>query len=161
MLFQNVHVYYVAVIAYLGIMLFGWETGVAGGVVAQSGFLKAFNVKDKKQVSSIVVAILQAGAFFGSLPAPFLSNKFGRKKTLSLFNLFIALGTVLQVIPGVGGKIELIYVGRVVAGFGIGGITSIASGYVSECCPKDVRGRITGMFQVSTPSEMSLNNVLY
>lgn len=57
---------------------------------------------------------------------------------------------MLQVIPGVGGKLALIYVGRVVAGFGIGGITSIASGYVSECCPKDVRGRITGMFQVST-----------
>ena len=149
MFFDNIHVYYLALIAYAGVFLFGWETGVAGGVVAQSGFLKAFDVKDKKQVSSVVVAILQAGAFFGSLPAPILSNKFGRKKTLSFFNLFIALGTVLQVIPGVGGKLALIYVGRTVAGFGIGGITAISSGYVSECCPKDVRGRITGMFQVS------------
>ncbi|ETS59893.1 hypothetical protein PaG_05863 [Moesziomyces aphidis] len=148
MFFDNVHVYYLAVIAYLGIFLFGWETGVAGGVVAQKGFLDAFHVKDKKQVSSVVVAILQAGAFFGSLPAPILSNKFGRRKTLFGFNLFIVLGTVLQTIPGVGGKIALIYLGRTVAGFGIGGITSIASGFVSECCPKDVRGRITGMFQV-------------
>ncbi len=154
MFFDNVHVYYLAVIAYLGIFLFGWETGVAGGVVAQKGFLDAFHVKDKKQVSSVVVAILQAGAFFGSLPAPILSNKFGRRKTLFGFNLFIVLGTVLQTIPGVGGKIALIYLGRTVAGFGIGGITSIASGYVSECCPKDVRGRITGMFQVSRSASL-------
>ena len=46
------------------------ETGVAGGVVPQKGFLDAFHVKDKKQVSSVVVAILQALA----LSAEWLSS---------------------------------------------------------------------------------------
>ncbi|EPQ26203.1 uncharacterized protein PFL1_06138 [Pseudozyma flocculosa PF-1] len=146
--FVNIHVYFLALIAYFGIFLFGWETGVAGGVVSQQFFLDAFGLKDKKKVSSIVVAILQAGAFVGSLPAPVLSNKYGRKKVLFGYNLIIALGSTLQTVPGVGDSVVWIYVGRIVAGFGIGGITSIASGYVSECCPKNVRGRITGMFQV-------------
>jgi hypothetical protein len=36
----------------------------------------------------------------------------------------------------------------VISGLGIGGISAIAPMYVSECAPKDVRGRITGLFQV-------------
>ena len=40
------------------------------------------------------------------------------------------------------------YVGRAVAGFGIGGISAVAPTFVSECAPKDVRGRITGLFQI-------------
>ncbi|PWN47567.1 sugar transporter [Violaceomyces palustris] len=149
MWFPNIHVYYLALCAYLGIFLFGWETGVAGGVVSQTGFLKAFDVVNQKtHVSQVVVAILQAGAFFGAIIAAPISNRFGRKWTLSGFNAIILIGTVLQVLPGVGGNIGLIYGGRVVAGFGIGGITSIASGYVSECSPKNARGRITGLFQI-------------
>ena len=41
-----------------------------------------------------------------------------------------------------------IYGGRVVAGLGIGAISAVAPAYVSECSPKDVRGRITGVFQI-------------
>ena len=41
-----------------------------------------------------------------------------------------------------------IYGGRVVSGLGIGGISAVAPAYVSECSPKNVRGRITGLFQI-------------
>jgi MFS family permease len=50
---------------------------------------------------------------------------------------------------GEGGRgLGYIYSGRVVAGFGIGAISAVAPAYVSECSPKQVRGRITGMFQI-------------
>ena len=42
----------------------------------------------------------------------------------------------------------MIYAGRVISGFGIGGISAVAPAYVSECAPKEVRGRITGTAQV-------------
>ena len=41
-----------------------------------------------------------------------------------------------------------IYAGRVVSGIGIGAISAVAPAYVSECAPKEVRGRITGIFQI-------------
>lgn len=41
-----------------------------------------------------------------------------------------------------------IYAGRVVSGIGIGAISAVAPAYVSECSPKEVRGRITGLFQI-------------
>jgi len=40
------------------------------------------------------------------------------------------------------------YSGRVVAGVGIGGISAVAPTFVSECAPKEVRGRVTGLFQI-------------
>lgn len=44
--------------------------------------------------------------------------------------------------------LALIYAGRVISGFGIGGISAVAPAFVSECSPKSVRGRITGLFQI-------------
>ena len=41
-----------------------------------------------------------------------------------------------------------IYGGRVISGLGIGGISAVAPAYVSECSPKNVRARITGLFQI-------------
>jgi MFS family permease len=60
---------------------------------------------------------------------------------------------VLTTIPSdapstVSRGLKLIYAGRVVSGFGIGAISAVAPAYVSECCPKEVRGRITGCFQI-------------
>ena len=42
----------------------------------------------------------------------------------------------------------LIYAGRIISGLGIGGISAVAPAFVSECSPKEVRGRITGLFQI-------------
>lgn len=44
--------------------------------------------------------------------------------------------------------LALIYSGRVVSGIGIGAISAVAPAFVSECSPKEVRGRITGLFQI-------------
>jgi len=41
-----------------------------------------------------------------------------------------------------------IYYGRFISGFGIGAISAVAPAYVGECSPKQVRGRITGIFQI-------------
>ena len=40
------------------------------------------------------------------------------------------------------------YSGRVISGFGIGGISAVAPTFVSECAPKEARGRITGLVQI-------------
>jgi MFS family permease len=51
-------------------------------------------------------------------------------------------------VAGDGQGIGYIYSGRVISGIGIGGISAVAPAYVSECSSKDVRGRITGLFQI-------------
>ena len=78
-------------------------SGIAGGVVTQPyfqshfGLIKADGTADTKRtndVSSNVVSVLQAGAFFGSLGSAPISAKIGRKWTLVLFSLVFSLGAV-------------------------------------------------------------------
>ncbi|KAG5642801.1 hypothetical protein DXG03_002106 [Asterophora parasitica] len=157
-LFKNIRVYYLAFIVYWGIVLFGYDTGIAGGVVSQPYFQKHFglrnadgtkNVKRTNEVSSIVVSVLQGGAFFGALGSAPISAKLGRKWTLVAFTIIFSIGAVLTTVakePHNG--LQLIYAGRVISGFGIGGISAVAPAFVSECSPKEVRGRITGLFQI-------------
>ncbi|KAE9403872.1 general substrate transporter [Gymnopus androsaceus JB14] len=155
-MFQNVRVYWLAFIAYWGIMLFGYDTG---GVVGNLYFEETFglansagkiNTKKDVDVSSNVVSVLQAGAFFGALISAPVSAKFGRKWPLIGFTLIFAVGAILTTIPSGNDGLSEIYAGRVISGFGIGAITAISPAFVAECSPKEVRGRITGMFQIAT-----------
>ncbi|KAF8151348.1 general substrate transporter [Crassisporium funariophilum] len=153
--FRNIRVYWLAFVVYWGIILFGYDTGIAGGVVSQPYFQRHFglanadgslNIKRSNEVSSNVVSVLQGGAFFGALGSAPVS---GKTSTLLAFSTIFIVGAVLTTIandPSNG--LPLIYAGRVISGFGIGAISAVAPAYVSECSPKDVRGRITGLFQI-------------
>lgn len=62
---------------------------------------------------------------------------------------------ILTTVAGDPGGLAKIYAGRVISGVGIGAISAVAPAYVSECSPKEVRGRITGLFQIMV---MALNS---
>ncbi|KIY72272.1 general substrate transporter [Cylindrobasidium torrendii FP15055 ss-10] len=164
--FQNIRVYWLAFIVYWGIVLFGYDTGVGGGVVNNALFQKHFGmwdggVKDKKKIdsiSSIVVSVLQAGAFFGALGSSFISPKIGRRYTLFTFAALFLVGAILTTVaksPSNG--LALIYAGRVISGVGIGGISAVAPAYVSESAPKEIRGRVTGLFQIMVATGVMLS----
>ncbi|KAH6897734.1 sugar transporter [Coprinopsis sp. MPI-PUGE-AT-0042] len=155
--FKNSRVYLLAFIVYWGILLFGYDTGIGGGVVSAPYFLETFglivngdkNQKKIDEVSGNVVAVLQAGAFFGALSSAPISSRIGRRMTLFGFTTIFVIGAILTTIAaGPPHGLALIYGGRVLSGYGIGAISAVAPAYVSECSPKDVRGRITGMFQI-------------
>ena len=74
-------------------------------------------------------------------------------QSLCLHVSMLTTNTVCQVLQTIAGGegnrgLAYIYGGRVVSGFGIGAISAVAPTYVSECSPKQVRGRITGIFQI-------------
>ncbi|KAG6871157.1 hypothetical protein C0995_007673, partial [Termitomyces sp. Mi166 len=147
-LFKNIRVYWLAFVVYWGIILFGYDTG---GVVSLPYFQSHFGLNDQKHinaVSSNVVSVLQAGAFFGSLGSAPLSAKIGRRPTLFVFTLVFVVGAILTTVAEGSNGLAEIYSGRVISGIGIGAISAVAPAFVSECAPKDVRGRITGCFQI-------------
>ncbi|KAG6811789.1 hypothetical protein H0H92_005859 [Tricholoma furcatifolium] len=150
-LFKNIRVYWLAFIVYWGIVLFGYDTGIAGGVVSEPYFRSHFGLTDPKHindVSSNVVSVLQAGAFFGALGSAPISAKIGRRPTLFAFTLVFAVGAILTTVASGSNGLALIYSGRVISGVGIGAISAVSPAFVSECAPKEVRGRITGCFQI-------------
>ncbi|KAI6104576.1 general substrate transporter [Pisolithus croceorrhizus] len=151
--FKNIRVYWLTFVVYWGLFLFGYDSSDASqpyfeahfGLVSSNGTI---NEAKDTQVSSNVVSVLQAGAFFGAFGSAPISARLGRRWTLVVFTVVFSVGAVLATVAGGTRGIGYIYGGRVVSGVGIGGISAVAPAYVSECSPKDVRGRITGILQI-------------
>lgn len=152
--FKNRRVYLLTSIAYLGSLLFGYDTGVMGSVLALNSFKKDFGLPlgssgfasaKNATISSNVVALLTAGCFFGAIFAAFANEIFGRRYTLMAFAFIFLIGAAIQ--TAAHHDLGMIYGGRVVAGLGIGGMSSVTPVFVSENAPARTRGRIAGLFQ--------------
>jgi len=153
----NPRYYWMACSACWGGMLFGWDTGLIGGILPRAAFKKSFgltnNQKAYANLSGWIVSVLQAGCFFGAMSTAYLSEKFGRKTTLLIASFFFVLGSVLQTVCAVGGQshtsaLNQLYVGRAIGGFGVGMVSVVVPTYISESAPKSIRGRLTGMYQL-------------
>ena len=63
------------------------------------------------------------------------------------------MGSVIQSIVGLGSSqstaLSVLYFGRFVGGFGVGMVSALVPSYVSECVPRTIRGRCTGMVQLA------------
>ncbi|KAG8908521.1 hypothetical protein FRB99_005881 [Tulasnella sp. 403] len=86
------------------------------------------------------------GAFFGAILAAFASFHFGRRTALLIGCIFFAAGGVTQTTSN--GTVAQLYVGRLLAGFGIGSVSQVCPIYVGECASKQHRSRAVAAFQL-------------
>ncbi|KXH53313.1 hypothetical protein CSIM01_11833 [Colletotrichum simmondsii] len=144
-------VFALAASACFGAMSFGWDSSVIGGVVVMEPFKNDYGLKDAKPVETAnltgnIVSTLQAGCLVGALLASPMTDRFGRKWCLVTVAAIILVGVVLQAVSS--GRIAAIFVGRFIAGLGVGGASAINPLYVSENAPRAIRGLLTGMYQL-------------
>lgn len=134
----------------IGSVLFGFDTGVIGGVVALGSFKHEFRLDDKASytnAASNVVSVLNLGAFLGALVPPLASRVAGRKPLLGLAGLLGLLGGILQA-AAVGPTLGMVYGGRVVSGLGVGMISNVVPVFVAECAPKELRGVLVSVASI-------------
>ncbi|KAF5359528.1 hypothetical protein D9756_003494 [Leucocoprinus leucothites] len=150
--------YVLAASASLGSIFYGWDIGLIGGVLALKSFQQYFGLDkmsaaDRADLSGNIVSVLQAGCFFGALSTGYLSSRFGRKPSLIASGLIYIVGSVVQCIVGLGSSqavgLRVLYFSRFLGGFGVGMVSALVPYYVSECTPKSIRGRCTGMVQLA------------
>lgn len=146
-------VYILTVVASFGGMLFGWDTGMIGGVLTISSFQRSFALDERsKNFSDLqgnIVSVLQAGCFFGALASLFVSDQLGRRSALLIADAVFLTGSVLQTCSGLHTRsLSLLYVGRVVGGFGVGLISAVVPTYIGENANKEIRGRCIGTMQL-------------
>lgn len=145
--------YVLTAVASFGGMLFGWDTGMIGGILTLPAFQTSFALnKHSKSFSNLqgnIVSVLQAGCFFGAMSSFFVSDRFGRRTALFIADAIFILGSVLQVCSGVHTtSLSLLYVGRVIGGFGVGLISAVVPSYIGENANKEIRGRCVGTMQL-------------
>jgi len=83
----------------------------------------------------------------------YISTVFGRKQPLIIAGLIYLVGSIIQTVSGIGSSqkvaLQVLYFSRFLGGFGLGMSTAMIPSYVSESTPKSIRGRCTGLIQLS------------
>jgi MFS family permease len=102
--------------------------------------------KQVAELNANIVSTLQAGCFFGSLIAIWLCDRFGRRTCLLVSGFVTIIGCIMQ--AAASGSLAALYVGRLVAGFGVGAASMATPLYISENAPRAVRGALTGLYQL-------------
>lgn len=127
----------VALVATLGGLLFGYDTGVINGAIDPMTAELGLKVSE----IGLVTSTLLVGAAVGALTIGYLSDAIGRKKTILLLSTIFFLGAVLcAVAPGLG----TLLVGRVLLGLGVGGASTVVPVFLAEMAPYEIRGSLSG-----------------
>lgn len=147
-------VYSIVISSCFGAMLFGWETGAIGGVLAMPQAQKRFGYGGasdtaKANQSQNIVSTLQGGAFLACLVVGWLTERFGRRLCLIGTGFMTLAGVVLQTCSAIKGDLGVMYAGRFVAGLGVGAASSLVPLYISECAPRAIRGGLIGNYSNS------------
>ncbi|KAF2021477.1 general substrate transporter [Aaosphaeria arxii CBS 175.79] len=155
----NVRVFLVSLVACAGALLFGMDMGIMGGVLTMKTFKQQYGLigKSDKQIanlSSNIVSVIQAGAFAGALVASWLSNRIGRRWSLIIAAILVCIGVAFQ--AAANGIIELLYASRLFAGIAVGIASTVNPLYVSENAPRGIRGLLTGLYQLTLVSGLTL-----
>ena len=87
-----------------------------------------------------MVSLQNVGAFIAALSVFMLSERLGRRKTIMAACLVFCIGVILEVVPS--HSLVCFYIGRFVAGLGLGAATAVSPGYNAEMAPKQIRAQL-------------------
>jgi sugar porter (SP) family MFS transporter len=133
--------YFIAGVAALGGLLFGYDTGVISGALL---FIReALALSPTMQ--GVVVAIVLAGAAVGAAVAGALSDRFGRRRVILGAALLFVAGGILCAIAA---QLTVLLVGRVLVGLAIGIASMLTPLYLAEIAPARDRGAIVSLNQL-------------
>lgn len=82
----------------------------------------------------------------GALVAAPIADRFGRKYSMTLWSIIHMVGIIIQM--ATDSKWYQVAIGRLVAGLGVGALSSVVPMYQSESAPRQVRGAMVSAFQL-------------
>ncbi|PYH75924.1 general substrate transporter [Aspergillus uvarum CBS 121591] len=139
--------YWLTAIVCCGGLLFGYDSGVIGGVLTFDSFHRSFRytAKNETRVSAIAVGVQQAGALVGSLVIWPLTNRLGRRPAMAVCSFVFCAGVIFEILDTHARS--AFYLGRVICGLGIGGSATVIPIYLTEMSPTSMRARLGSCYQ--------------
>ncbi|PYU24402.1 MAG: MFS transporter [Acidobacteria bacterium] len=135
-------VFAAAAFAALGGLLFGYDTGVISGALI---FIRAqFGLSTFQQ--ELAVSVVLIGAAVGALSGGRLADVFGRRFMLLITALIFVMGAL---VCAAAPSLNILVIGRLIVGLGIGFSTSTVPIYISEVSPPQTRGWQVSLFQLA------------
>ncbi|EXJ92753.1 hypothetical protein A1O3_01305 [Capronia epimyces CBS 606.96] len=137
--------YFVAFIATVGGMLFGFDISSMSAIIGTKQYNDYFN-KPAGVTQGAIGSALAAGSVVGSIIAGPVSNKIGRRDSVMFAALWWLVGTAVQAgTSGIGSLIA----GRVLNGVCVGITSSQVPVYLAEISRKEKRGAIIVIQQLA------------
>lgn len=132
----------ITVVATLGGLLFGYDTGVIGG--SQLYFTEYFSFSKAEQGWAVSSALY--GCLLGALVAGYLSSRFSRKYSLIFSGFLFAISAWGSGIPE---SLTVLVIYRIIGGIGVGIASMTAPMYIAEVAPPKERGRLVSYYQLA------------
>ena len=136
------YVIFMAVVAAIGGILFGYDTAVISGTTAI--------VKNQFQLTDMMegwyVGCALIGSICGVLVAGSLSDYLGRKLTMLIS---AALFSISAIGCAVCGSFDGLVAYRIIGGVGIGIVSIVSPIYISEVSPAKIRGTLVSLYQLA------------
>ncbi len=135
-----------AIVCTFGSLLFGYDTGVIAGALpymelpGKAGGLH-LNATETGLVGGLVAIGAALGAFFGGR----MSDRYGRRHNILLLAVVFFIGALGCTFSP---NVWVLYLFRIVVGFGVGGASATVPVYLSESAPKRIRGSLISIDQV-------------
>ena len=136
------YVIFMAVVAAIGGILFGYDTAVISGTTEI--------VKNQFQLTDMMegwyVGCALIGSIAGVLVAGTLSDYLGRKLTMLIS---AALFSISAIGCAVCGSFDGLVAYRIIGGVGIGIVSIVSPIYISEVSPAKIRGTLVSLYQLA------------
>lgn len=133
---------FLSVVAALGGFLFGYDTAVISGTIAQ--VTEQFGLDALQQGWYVGCALI--GSIVGVLFAGVLSDKFGRKLTMVISAVLFSTSAIGCALCA---DFNQLVVYRIIGGIGIGVVSIISPLYISEVSVAQYRGRLVSLYQLA------------
>ncbi|KAK7980644.1 hypothetical protein PG989_013101 [Apiospora arundinis] len=130
--------YFTSIFVSLGVFLFGYDQGVMSGIITGPYFRDYFNHPSHAEIGTMV-AILEIGALISSLAVGKIGDAIGRRKTIGYGSAIFFVGGALQTLAT---NMPMMMLGRIIAGLGVGTLSTIVPVYQSEISPPHNRGKL-------------------
>ncbi|KAB2012329.1 hypothetical protein ES319_D09G082200v1 [Gossypium barbadense] len=130
-----------AIFASLNSVLLGYDVGVMSGAII---FIQQ-DLKITETQQEILVGILSILSLLGSLTGGKISDTIGRKWTIALACIVFQSGAAIMALAP---SYQILMIGRLLAGIGIGFDIMIAPVYIAEISPSIARGSLTSFPEI-------------
>lgn len=128
----------------MGGLLFGYDWVVIGG--AKPFYEIFFGIAERPSMQALAMSIALLGCLLGATMAGLLADRYGRRRLL-LFSALVFLGSSWA--TGAANHFTTFVLARLVGGMAIGLAADLSPMYIAEVAPKEVRGRLVTLNQLT------------
>jgi MFS transporter, SP family, major inositol transporter len=151
-------VIFVASIAAMGGLLFGYDTGIISAALLFVGHdLSPHAAPLDNLAKQLITSAIVAGALVGSMAAGPISDKIGRRLVIVFAAIIFIVGSITA---AASISIDMLVISRLVLGLAIGATSQIVPVYIAELAPAARRGGLVVLFQLAVVGGILVSSIV-